>query len=104
MGRAQELREALRVLAPGSGPPWLVNLENKLRGRAEPRHNKRARLKSPIELIQLGRDLMSKAETASGWSSQRRAVHFRDGLAIALWPAGPCGCGTSHPCASASTS
>ena len=83
-GRVQGLRDALRVLAPDGDWAWLTGAKNALRRRAEPIHDKRARLRSPNELIGLGQDLMAQADSALDWSAQRRAVHFRDGLAIAL--------------------
>ena len=47
-GRVQGLRDALRVLAPGGDWAWLTGAHNALRRRAEPIHDKRARLRSSV--------------------------------------------------------
>lgn len=82
--RIQELHDALRVLAPKQDWDWLAGLLVTLRLRARPVRNKRQRLRPAEELIALGERLMRQAGTAPGWSPRRQAVHYRDGLIIAL--------------------
>src|SRR5262249_54767448 len=52
--------------------------------RAEPTRNKRARLRHTPDLVDLGRRMMKSAEQVKSWSRRRRAVHYRDGLMIAI--------------------
>ena len=63
---------------------WLAELWMRLGRRAEPVVNKRLRLRPARDLVDLGRRMMTSAEQESGWSERRRAVHYRDGLMIAL--------------------
>jgi integrase/recombinase XerD len=84
VSRLQELYDALRVLAPDTDWRWLAELWMRLGRRAEPARNKRARLRPPSDLIDLGRRMMTSAEGETGWSRRRRAVHYRDGLMIAI--------------------
>jgi integrase/recombinase XerD len=87
--RLQELYDALRVLAPDMDWRWLAELWMRLARRAQPAVNKRARLRPTPVLVDLGRRMMRSAEQARGWSSRRRAVHYRDGLMIALMASRP---------------
>jgi hypothetical protein len=82
--RLQELYDALRVLASHDDWRWLAELWMRLRRRAEPAVNKRLRLRPASNLVDLGRRMMTSAEHQIGWSERRRAVHYRDGLIIAL--------------------
>jgi integrase/recombinase XerD len=87
--RLQELYDALRVLAPEMEWRWLAELWMKLGRRAEPVANKRLRLRPTRDLLDLGRHMMISAEQETGWSKRRHAVHYRDGLMIALLAARP---------------
>ena len=82
--RLQELYDALRVLAPDMDWRWLAELRKRFARRAQPVRNKRARLRPTRDLIDLGRRMMKSAERVKGWSRRRRAVHYRDGLMIAI--------------------
>jgi integrase/recombinase XerD len=82
--RLQELYDALRVLAPTEDWRWLAELWMRIGRRAEPVLNKRLRLRPVRDLVDLSRRMMTSAERESGWSMRRRAVHYRDGLMIAL--------------------
>ncbi len=97
--RAQELYDALRVLAPDQDRAWLARICRTLRARAKPAREKRHRLKPADTLADLGFRLMKEAELTPGWSPRRRAVLYRDGLMIALPPIGRCASRTSPPCA-----
>jgi integrase/recombinase XerD len=87
--RLQELYDALRVLAADEDWRWLRELWMRLGRRAQPVRNKRPRLRPTRDLLILGRRMMASAEQETGWSRRRRAVHFRDGLMIALLAARP---------------
>jgi integrase/recombinase XerD len=82
--RLQELYDALRVVAPDEDWRWLAELWMQLGRRAEPVANKRLRLRPASNLVDLGRRMMTSAEQETGWSGRQRAVHYRDGLMIAL--------------------
>jgi integrase len=82
--RLQELYDALRVLAPHDDWRWLAELWMRLNRRAQPVVNKRLRLRPASDLVDLGRRMMTSAARQIGWSERRRAVHYRDGLMIAL--------------------
>lgn len=82
--RIQELLDALRVLAPDKDWKWLTQVYRNLRARAQPARDKLSRLKPIDELVALGERVMDEAEAALDWSARRRAVHFRDGLMIAV--------------------
>jgi integrase/recombinase XerD len=87
--RLQELYDALRVLALDLDWRWLAELWMRLGRRAEPLVNKRLRLRPTHDLLDLGRRMMASAEQATGWSKRQRAVHYRDGLMIALMASRP---------------
>jgi len=82
--RVQELRDAMRVLAPQMDWSWLTALYQTLRMRGIPSRDKRQRLQPADELVDLGLEMMAAAEDAADWTARRRAVHHRDGLMIAL--------------------
>jgi len=87
--RLQELYDALRVLAPDTDWLWLADLWMRLGRRAEPVRNKRLRLRPARDLAYLGRRMMTSAEQEISWSRRHRAVHYRDGLMIALLASRP---------------
>lgn len=84
VNRLEELYNALRVIEPTVTWTWLSKAATNLRLRAEPVTDKRACLRTPQDLTCLGEELMAAAAATSGWSEQRRAVQYRDGLIIAM--------------------
>ena len=83
--RVRDLREALRVMAPGADLVWLRRVANVLGALASPARPKRQRMRTPRELFALGIRLMHQAEADEPRRSPRdRAVLYRDGLMIAL--------------------
>ena len=80
----EDLARALRLLSGQPVPDWLRRLQASLAARARPATDKRQRLVAADELVRCGMDLLRRAGTAPGWSARRRAVAFRDGLAVAL--------------------
>jgi integrase/recombinase XerD len=81
-GRIQQLGDALRVMAPGQDFRWIGRAAWRLRNRAVPLRDKRARLQSPDRLSALGMSLMELAEAAV--VTLESAMAFRDGLVIAF--------------------
>lgn len=61
---------------------WLFHAANRLRPRSV--RNKRAKMRTPYELAQLGFRLMREAETMEALWHAHRSLKFRNGLIIAL--------------------
>lgn len=81
----EDVTRAMSILAPKLKPSSpLTRLHSNLRASATPSRNKRQRLVMADVLRDLGRDMMTEALTINSWSDRRRAVAFRDGLAISL--------------------
>jgi integrase/recombinase XerD len=81
----EDVTRAMSILAPKLKPSSpLIRLHANLRASARPSRNKRQRLVTADVLRDLGRLLMNEALTSDNWSDRRRAVAFRDGLAISL--------------------
>lgn len=81
----EDVTRAMSILAPKlkrTSP--LTRLHANLRASATPSRNKRPRLVMADVLRDLGRSMMTEALTINSWSDRRRAVAFRDGLAISL--------------------
>ncbi len=83
-GRITDLREAIRVMAPGRVPPWLERAQRAFTARARPSRNKRARMVPSSILFNLGLRLMDEAETNACRRADWRACLYRDGLMIAF--------------------
>ena len=81
----EDVTRAMSILAPKLKPSSpLVRLHANLRASARPSRDKRQRLVTADVLRDLGRLLMTEALNSDNWSDRRRAVAFRDGLAISL--------------------
>ncbi len=79
----EDVVRAMSILAPklkASSP--LSRLHANLRATARPSRNKR--LVTADVLRDLGRTMLTEAVTTPDWSDRRRAVAFRDGLAISV--------------------
>lgn len=87
--RIQELYDALRVLSPESDWVWLRRVLARSSAAAEPSVNKRSRLRSTRELVELGQNLMAEADASSEMPGKNRALLYRDGLMISLLIARP---------------
>jgi integrase/recombinase XerD len=81
-GSVQHLGDALRVMTPDRDLRWITRGAWRLRNRAVPVRDKRARLQSPKRLVALGVRLMEVAEAEA--VSLESAMTFRDGLVIAF--------------------
>jgi site-specific recombinase XerC len=89
-GRILQLLRAASVMAPDGDWVWLRRIKARLMRMATPAHDDRARLLPAATLLDLGRQLMGRAEDASTQlSDRRRALLFRDGLMICLLLACP---------------
>ena len=82
--RIQELYDAVRMMAPAEDWNWLRRGMLRLRSAARPVRDKLLRLQPAPVLEKLGFDLMHQAEKDPTISMFKRALMFRDGLAIAL--------------------
>ena len=82
--RVQRVGEALRAIRPNGDWSWILTGAARVRRVAKPAKDISARLRSPEEVLQLGRDLMAEAEDGRFRSSYDRATLFRDGLLLAL--------------------
>ena len=81
----EDVTRAMSILAPKLKPSSpLKRLHANLRASATPSRNKRQRLVTADVLGDLGRTMMTEALTNNTWSDRRRAVAFRDGLAVSL--------------------
>ena len=60
-GRIQQVGDALRIMAPDQDLRWITRGAWRLRTKAVPLMDKRARLQSPIRLVALGLRLMEDA-------------------------------------------
>lgn len=97
----EDLIRALRIISGRPPPNWLDKLQKRLRARARPVRDKRQYVIAADELVRCGIELMRRAETATDWSARRRAVAYRDGLAVALLAYRPIRMKNSRGCASA---
>jgi len=75
-----------QALAPGQDWRWLQAVQARLQRQAEPVRQKRARIVPAQELLQLGFDVMARAEASEAAQPDQPlpARDFRDGLMIAL--------------------
>ncbi len=78
------LAEALRVMLPGAVYPYLNLARRRLKARARPTRNKRARIAPVQELVDLGFALIDRAETGAFDRDVWRACTYRDGVTILL--------------------
>jgi site-specific recombinase XerD len=82
--RVQELYDAMRVMAPDRDWAWLRRIGSAIRSRTRPAKSKEGRVQAPDRLVNLGMELMARADAATHLTPLQRAVLFRDGLMIAL--------------------
>ena len=73
----------LQALEPDADWSWLRLVHRKLKHRAEPSRNKRARIVPAAELLALGQDLMWEGQFGTGLDPQQRLLAYRDGIMIA---------------------
>lgn len=78
----QQLGNALRAMSPGGDWRHILLAAARIRTTAVSTKDLNARMQPPEAILQLGLDLMARAETAS--DDLQAAVQFRDGLLVAL--------------------
>ena len=83
-GRVRQLGNALRAMCPHGDWGWILRGADRIRACAIPARNKRARLQSPDQLVQLGLQIMAQADASIDGRAVWRAADYRDGLIIAL--------------------
>jgi hypothetical protein len=82
--RAQELYDAVRVMAPEQDWTWLLDAVKAAEARAYGIRDKHGRLRPAPALEALGLRLMDEAGQSDRLTILQRAVLYRDGLIIAL--------------------
>jgi integrase/recombinase XerD len=83
----EDLYAAARVFDPDCDWSWIRTVISRIHARHVPTDRKRDRIVSPVELFELGRDLMRRA--ASERAELKRALTYRDGLMISVLSARP---------------
>jgi integrase/recombinase XerD len=83
-GRIGQLGNALRAMAPHQDWRWVLRGADRIRARATPVRDKRARLQMPNRLADLGFEVMAEANASTTGRAVWRAADYRDGLIIAL--------------------
>ncbi len=82
--RIEQLGNAMRAMVPEQDWHWIQRAADRLRAKATPVRNKRARLQPLERLLELGDHLMAFADTATDELPAVRATAYRDGLIITL--------------------
>ncbi len=82
--RLQDLGDALTVMTATTEFRWITRGAARLRACATSTKNKRQKIKSPDQLVDLGMELMASAGAMHERNALAAALQYRDGLAIAL--------------------
>lgn len=82
--RIRDLEQALRVMAPSAAFSYLRRARARLKARSQPTKSKRTQIRSSRELLQLGLDLILRAEHGTVARPLWRAALYRDGLMILM--------------------
>jgi integrase/recombinase XerD len=82
ISRLIELKVMAAIMDPGSDWSWIYRIASSIRPRHKPARPKRHRLVHSERLLDLGLDLMAKADSES--TGLRRFKTYRDGLLIAM--------------------
>jgi integrase len=82
--RLRSLGQALEVMDPEFDASWIKRGGDRIHCRAEPVRQIEARLRSPVDVVQLAEDMMAAAETDRFRTPVEKAVLYRDGLIIAF--------------------
>jgi len=84
VSRIAQLGQALQVMAPEQDWGWVRRGSERLRAKAVPVRDKLGRMRPAHEVLQLGLDLIEKAERDPYLPAVMRAKVYRDGLIIAF--------------------
>lgn len=87
--RVRDLAEALRVMVPGCDRSLVMRALRRLERDAKPSRDLRSRLVSPTDLFEAGIHRMDRLNQAEHTAPMLRAVHYADGLRIAMLAAKP---------------
>ena len=82
--RLFNLAPVLKVMAPDEDWRWIGRAAGRIANGAKRRLDPRTRMRAPEDVVQLGRDLMERADRGEGGSAQADAILYRDGLLLAL--------------------
>jgi integrase len=82
LARLQELYEAAVVMDANRDWSWIRRIASRVRATTKPSRDKRAKMVSTADLLDLGIKLMKRAESEP--TPRLGAITFRDGLIIAL--------------------
>jgi integrase/recombinase XerD len=82
--RLQGLGDVLRVMTETQQFSWISRAAGRLRARAVSIKNKRQKLKSSDQLVELGIALMKQADSRSETAAHAAALLYRNGLMIAF--------------------
>jgi integrase/recombinase XerD len=88
-GRITGLAEALRVMAPTQNYRYLKLSRRRLKARMRPTRDKRSRMVSSRQLLELGLELIERAETQAFAREVWRACTYRDGITILVLASRP---------------
>jgi hypothetical protein len=88
-GLILDLAELLRVTAPGFDGKWLYDLQSDIAADAEPRRDKRPKLRHPQELVALGLRTIAQAPDRRYREKDHWLAEWRDGLMLAFLAARP---------------
>ena len=82
LARLQELYEAALVMDPGGDWRWIRRVASRVRATSAPSRDKRSRLVTSADLLNLGLDLMRKADQSP--TERLGGIMFRDGAILAF--------------------
>jgi integrase/recombinase XerD len=83
-GRLLQLVRAAAVMAPNTDWIWLRRIRARVHRMATPARDDRTRLVPATTVVNLGLQLMERAEAKTGLSARQQALLFRDGLMICV--------------------
>ena len=85
-----DLLRFAQAAAPARDWSWLKRIKNRLFARARPAREKTSKIQNAAELLELGLDLMDKADRITcRYNPLQAEVQYRDGLMIAILAARP---------------
>lgn len=87
--RIRDLAEAVRVMEPGCDRSLVLRALRRLERDAKPSRDLRSRLVSPSDLYEAGIRRMDRMSRTEPTAPMLRAVHYADGLRIAMLAAKP---------------
>lgn len=83
--RVLQLKEAMRIMAPGEDWRWLRRIQSRLQRMSTPACDYRARLVPAATVFDFCQDLVRRAEEVTGLSDLTRALMVRDAALLAIF-------------------